>query len=132
MNKKIVFLVLFVISIGYVSAQTLTVRIENVTIDKGYLMTGIFNDEETFPNSYFKGDRTAASDSVIEIVFEDLPIGQYTVSVYQDSNNNGELDTGVFGIPKEKYGFSNDARRPSFSRCLFSFDKNMTITIQIR
>jgi len=29
---------------------------------------------------------------------------EYVISVYQDANNNGRLDYGLFGIPKELVG----------------------------
>jgi len=38
------------------------------------------------------------------------PPGEYAVVVFFDRNGNGELDTGMLGIPKEKIGFSNNAR----------------------
>jgi hypothetical protein len=29
-------------------------------------------------------------------------------------NKNGQLDKNIFGIPKEKYGFSNKANKPDY------------------
>jgi uncharacterized protein (DUF2141 family) len=131
-KKYYLSLFLLIIGIGYLSAQTLTVRIENAVIGQGPLMIGVFNDEKTFPNNHFKGEKATVSDTVTIVTFHDLPIGQYAVSVFQDSNNNGKLDTGLFGIPKEKYGFSNDVRRPDFQRSSFNFNGDMTITIRIK
>ncbi len=31
----------------------------------------------------------------------DLPYGRYAISTYHDENDNGELDSGLFGIPTE-------------------------------
>jgi uncharacterized protein (DUF2141 family) len=132
MLKKQLLLILLILCIGKLSAQTLTVRIENADIGKGYLMVGIFNDESSFPSDHYRGERVAVSDRTMTVTFNDLPVGRYAVSVYQDSNNNGQLDRGIFGIPKEKYGFSNGARRPNFNDSSFDFSENMTITIQIR
>jgi uncharacterized protein (DUF2141 family) len=42
--------------------------------------------------------------------FEDVPSGPFAVSVFHDEDLDRELDTGVFGIPSEDYGFSRDAR----------------------
>ena len=131
-KKKTIFMIFFILSTGYIFAQTLTVRVENAEIGRGYLMIGIFNDENNFPNSYFRGKRIAATDTVMEITFNDLPFGQYTVSVFQDRSGSGRLSTGIFGIPTERYGFSNDVRRPNFRGALFDFYGNMTITIRIR
>ena len=95
-------------------------------------MIGVFNDESSFPDSHHRGEKVETSDEVVIVTFDNLTVGQYAVSVYQDSNNNGQLDTGLFGIPKEKYGFSNGARRPNFRDCLFDFSRDMTITIRIK
>ena len=32
------------------------------------------------------------------------------MATYHDQNNNGILDSNFLGIPKEAFGFSNDAR----------------------
>jgi len=42
--------------------------------------------------------------------FGSHPPGEYSVAVIYDENGNGELDTGLFGIPKEKIAFSNNAK----------------------
>ena len=49
--------------------------------------------------------------------------GRYAVQAFHDANANGELDQGIFGIPKEGIGFSNDAMarlvRPKFAIAAF-------------
>jgi uncharacterized protein (DUF2141 family) len=133
MVKKSIFLgALFIICIGCLSAQTLTIRVENAGIGKGYLMAGIFNDEKTFPDNYLRGEKITVSEKTVTVVFTGLPKGQYAVSVYQDSNDNGQLDKNIFGVPKEKYGFSNNSDRPDFRRCLFDFNDDMAITIKLK
>jgi hypothetical protein len=68
--------------VGSVFAQKLTIQVENADIGQGYLMVGVFNDEENFPNNYFRREKVAISDNVMVIVFDNLPFGQYAVSVY--------------------------------------------------
>ncbi|MCZ7687277.1 MAG: DUF2141 domain-containing protein [Sandaracinaceae bacterium] len=44
-------------------------------------------------------------------VFEGVePGAQYAVAAFHDENGNDDLDRGVFGIPTEGTGASNDAR----------------------
>lgn len=43
-------------------------------------------------------------------VFLGLPAGTYALGAFHDANNNGELDTGAFGIPKEGVCASNNAK----------------------
>jgi len=131
-KKFLVFFFVFAASAGGLFAQDLTVRIENADIGKGHLMIAVFNNENDFPNRTFREQRIAVTDRTMVIKFPNLPTGQYAVSVYQDSNDNEKLDTLLFGIPKEKYGFSNDIRLPNYEKCLFDFNGNMTISIQIK
>ena len=52
--------------------------------------------------------------------------GVYVVAVYHDLNENDELDLGLFGMPSEPYGFSNNARAviglPSFEAAAISLE----------
>lgn len=44
------------------------------------------------------------------LVIEDLPPGNYAIQAFHDANSNDEMDRGLFGIPKEGFGFSRDAK----------------------
>jgi uncharacterized protein (DUF2141 family) len=132
LKKNALLLSLLIMGFGNLSAGTLTIRVENADPGKGHLMAGIFNDEKSFPDTYYKGQRTAVTDRVMVVIFTDLPEGPYAISIYQDSNGNGQLDKNIFGIPKEKYGFSNNADRPNFEKCLFGFSNDMTITVRLK
>ncbi len=61
-----------------------------------------------------------------QCIVEDLEFGEYAVKVFHDENSNEELDKAMFGIPKEAYGFSNNARgkfgAPAYSKVAFKFD----------
>ena len=64
-----------------------------------------------------------------------LPAGEWAVALMQDTNNNGEVDRNVLGIPNEPYAFSNNVRprfsAPKFEDCKFRVTgQAQTITIQ--
>lgn len=65
-----------------------------------------------------------------------VPPGAYSISVYQDANKNGRLDTNLLGIPSETYGFSNNARglmgKPSFADALVDVTDARSIDITIK
>lgn len=68
--------------------------------------------------------------------FESIPPGTYALAVIHDENMNGKLDTNVLGIPREGYGFSNDAKgwigAPSFPAASFPYDgQNLEMTIRM-
>ena len=68
--------------------------------------------KDSFPADYEKAVLLNISSNTENIVcrFENLSNGDYAVSVFNDENNNGELDTNLFGIPKEDWGVSNNVR----------------------
>ena len=57
------------------------------------------------------------------MLFADLPKGDYAVTAFLDENSNNKLDSNLFGIPTELYGFSRNARGlagpPSFADAAF-------------
>jgi uncharacterized protein (DUF2141 family) len=79
---------------------------------KGEVRIALFNSEEKYGE---KEDPLHAvvldvkSDTVVWDEAE-LPFGEYAIAVYHDKNVNGKLDSNFLGIPKEAYGFSNNAR----------------------
>lgn len=68
--------------------------------------------------------------------FQDIPPGTYAIAVIHDENMNGKLDSSWLGIPKEGYGFSNNAKgvvgAPLFSAASFPYDgQNVDLTISL-
>jgi uncharacterized protein (DUF2141 family) len=132
-KKKITLLLFFgFMSMSLLYAQKLTVRVNGIKTVSGDLMVGIFNSESSFPDVYYKGIKTEITNTVMTVIFSDLPKGKYAISVYQDLNKNGHLDKNIFGIPKEKYGFSNKDNALSYKKSLFNFDGDLTISITLK
>ena len=59
----------------------------------------------------------------IQARFEGLAAGEYAVAMYHDENNDTQFNKGIFGIPKEGYGVSNNVvhklRAPNFEEARF-------------
>ncbi|MCP4022677.1 MAG: DUF2141 domain-containing protein, partial [Desulfobacteraceae bacterium] len=59
-----------------------------------------------------------------------LPYGEYAVQVFHDENSNTKLDKRIFGIPIERYGFSNNASGkfgpPEYEEVSFTVDSFQT------
>ena len=71
------------------------------------------------------------------VIIDNVPPGVYAVQLFHDRNDNGRVDRGVFGIPKEAIGFSNDApvglHGPRFGRAAFIHgEESQTITVTLR
>ncbi len=98
-----------------VSAQTnrQTIIFTNIQNATGKIYLAMYNKEADFPkkNKIFVSKIIDVNgESQAMAVFENLPTGTYAIAAFLDENGNGQMDTNFFGIPKEKYGFSNNAR----------------------
>lgn len=84
----------------------LMITIENIKEPKGQLIVALFNSNETYLKKDFRSQKVDVRGESQEITFEQLPEGNYSVSIIYDKNRNGELDTNFMGIPTEGFGFS--------------------------
>lgn len=117
------------------NSQKLTVVISGVKNDKGYVRVALYNSSKTFMQNPFKTAETKAREGHVMVVFQDVPEGEYAASVLHDLNGNKTMDENLLGIPKEGFGFSNDAMGafgpPTYKECLFPV-KPGAITTGIR
>jgi len=97
------------IFIGNISANEITfsVEVHNVTINGGNVHGAIYSNNNTYRNSTPEFTFINNSTNNVLIFNLKLPEGEYAIQVYQDTNNNGKLDFGIFNIPKEPVGISN-------------------------
>ncbi|MDO8988698.1 MAG: DUF2141 domain-containing protein [Sideroxyarcus sp.] len=93
---------------------------------------------EQFPSDdkFFRGIVNEATGDRLTVLIPDLPSGKYAVAVYVDHNKNGKQDKNLLGVPKEIYGFSNNARGmfgpPDFAEAAFDIGENAaTKSIQL-
>jgi len=97
----------------------LEVIVKNIKNANGNVRVGIFNDEKTFLEKAVYGQVVKSSEGGVTVLFN-IPAGTYAVSVIHDEDEDGDLDSGMFGIPKEGFSFSNDAMGtfgpPSFKK----------------
>ncbi len=114
----------------------LTVKITNIGAVKGEIEIGFYNNPDTFPDEggQYKKMRVKVTSKVMKITVE-LPKGIWAVAVYHDENNDKKINKNFFGIPKERYGFSNNVKpvlsAPSFNKAKFKLYRDKTITINL-
>ena len=113
--------VLKVVTVGFwlfaASAQAqeslidLRIEVSGAKASEGQVLVSLFADEA----SYMKTPMAERVEEVNHsgeavIIFPALPVGDYAAAVIYDRDSDGKLDTGLFGIPTENVGFSNNAR----------------------
>ncbi len=106
------------------SGSPIEVAVRNVTSAKGRVHVDIC------PQSLFlTGDCPYSAEAPARlgttiVTVPNVPPGRYASQVFHDRNGNGKIDRGLFGIPKEPVGFSNDAPThmapPKWSAAMFS------------
>ncbi|TVZ57063.1 uncharacterized protein (DUF2141 family) [Lutibacter sp. Hel_I_33_5] len=138
--KKLILIALLIFN-GIISIQAqeeetfnLSIEVKGIESNNGKIFLAIYDSEETFLKKA-SGIITDIKNKKATGVFKNLKKGTYAVSLFHDENNNKKMDTKIFGIPKEPYGFSNDATGfmgpPKFKDAKFNLEENKTIIINI-
>ncbi|MEM6830192.1 MAG: DUF2141 domain-containing protein [Bacteroidota bacterium] len=121
-------IVLSATSYSQAALSDLTIRVENIKSSQGNMKVGLFDNPGHFLNESESviGVQKDVESSTVTFNIKGIKRGVYAVSIYHDENGNDELDTNIFGIPKEPYAFSNNAKGafgpPSFQDCQFTID----------
>jgi len=126
---------------GFVFGQNtanLTVSIVNTEVTNSKLFVGLYDNEASFKQ------KLSAIDSIMiipkteicEVIFQNIPMGNYAVAVFQDMNNNGKIDLGKLKIPTEPVGISNYSVHksklpPTFKKAKFTFCGDTLIFIPL-
>ena len=127
---------LFCLSPSLLSAQSsLVVKVQGLKQASGVVRVVLYNKAKNFlkfeglaANGFAK-----ASAGETEVIFQNLPHGDYAIALYHDKNDNKVMDKNWWGIPVEPLGFSNaklgSFGPPKFEDCVFSFKANTEISI---
>ena len=92
------------------SVSDITVVISNFDNNKGKAYIALYNSEASFLNKGIEATFTKIENNSCTVTFKGVPNGIYAISMFHDENDNNKMDTALFGIPKEDYGCSNNAK----------------------
>lgn len=113
----------------------LKVIVTNIQTGRRRIVVDIYNSKESFFKEPAVSKTLKADTSQLELSF-DLSEDEYAIAAYQDINENGVLDKGLFNIPKEPYGLSNNVRpkwsAPKWDDCKFNLTRNMVSRIILK
>ncbi|MBL7858033.1 MAG: DUF2141 domain-containing protein [Cyclobacteriaceae bacterium] len=132
----IFFWLMLSLNIQSTSEARLTVIVENINEAKGMICVGLFDRESGFLKSTVDKKIARADGATVTVTFDNLPAGDYAVSVIHDTNNNLVLDKNFLGIPKEGFGFSNNVigifGPPSFEQALINLVDVKELRIKLK
>jgi uncharacterized protein (DUF2141 family) len=100
------------------SADTLTVTVNNIK-KAGEIHVAVYDNAKAFEAD--RGEKGGTAPGITEGMIQmvepgsvtyiyELPPGTYAIGIFHDVNLNNKMDNNFFGVPKEQYGFSNNAR----------------------
>ncbi|MCV2358027.1 DUF2141 domain-containing protein [Paucibacter sp. TC2R-5] len=119
-------------------AVDVEVEVSGLTQTEGRVMVGVFTDAGTWLKKAATGVSAEANqqkDGKLLIKLQNLPEGSLALSVFHDVNGNGQLDSNAMGMPKEPYGFSNNAAGmfgpPKFEKAVFEAKAGARLNVQL-
>ena len=106
---------------------SLEMEINNLQSNKGPLYIRILDENE---NPVIVGTSSVVNYSS-KISFDSISPGKYAIQFFHDENENQKMDFSLIGIPKEKFGSSNNVKPvlgpPKFKKMLFNLTENKKV-----
>ena len=106
---------------------SLEMEINNLQSNNGPLYIRILDENE---NPVIVGTSSVVNYSS-KISFDSISPGKYAIQFFHDENENQKMDFSLIGIPKEKFGSSNDVKPvlgpPKFEKMLFNLTENKKV-----
>jgi uncharacterized protein (DUF2141 family) len=122
-----------------VQAPSVKLKVTKISSKKGEILAALFLSEKGFPvnaDAAYKVARATAVNGIAILEFSNVPKGTYAIALFHDTNNDGELNTNLLGIPKEGYGVSNNVKNlfssPGYKQCAFQHAAETSLTIIMR
>jgi uncharacterized protein (DUF2141 family) len=122
------------------SAQSpgkLSVSVAGVRNDSGSVRCGLYSSADGFrePGREMRGAVAPNKNGHATCVFGGIPAGTYAVAVFHAERNETQMETGLFGRPKQGYGFSNNPSStfgpPGFNSAAFAY-KGGTLNLPVQ
>lgn len=113
------------------------ISIKNIKTAKGSILVAVYDNSNDFMKKPAFSHIVPVTVTGELIINTSIPFGSYSITIFHDINDNRSLDTNFMGIPKEPYGFSNNAKGhfgpPTFEASSVSFHAlNNRIEVTLR
>jgi uncharacterized protein (DUF2141 family) len=139
MCRKIYYFIPILLFTLLITAEDgrITVEISGIKKIAGQMIISLYDKPEGFPNTKNTKETVyvRVESKTVTHVFSNLRPGDYALAVIHDANSNKKLDKYFFGLPKEKYGFSRNAKGflgpPSFKKAKITLKDTYLAKIKI-
>ena len=121
--NSVVFTLLILFTFNSFGQHTLVIEINDLRSNSGHILLQLFDEDQKTINDAVGNIK----DGTSVITFENLKQSLYAFRYFHDENDNDEMETNWMGIPKEGFGFSNNAKGtfgpPAFKKWLFQVNE---------
>ncbi len=123
-------------------AQTpgrITVAVTGLHSNDGVVRCGLYDSAAAFrkPGQELRGVVAKPDGQRAACIFNGLPNGKYAVAVFHAEKNETQIEYGMFGKPKQGYGFSRNPSSgmgpPGFDAAAFDYaggNQTLPVTLQ--
>ena len=94
---------------AYSQLASITVTVKDFRNQNGSVLVGIYTSKNDFLKKTAMRKAVKITSPEVIVSFDNLPPGEYAVSIIHDENDNKEFDRNKIGFPKEGYCFGNNA-----------------------
>ena len=100
-KKHLIFILLTMLVIGYVFSNndiSFTLEITGINVNQGQIHIKVYSNDRDYRNDipYISFILESTTTNIIHRF--DIPEGEYLIALFQDTNNNGVLDTNFLGF----------------------------------
>jgi len=137
--KRVFFIIIAImITVGsFAQNNQIKVDITGIKTTKGgVIKVGLYkNDGFPIVGNEITGKDVKVNNSTASVSFNRVTDGTYAFAVFQDTNEDGKLNTNLFGAPTEPYGFSQNKYGtfgpPKFTTVSFEIKGGTEISLTI-
>mgnify|MGYP001195424806 FL=1 len=108
--------------------NTLNIEITELNNNYGSIVLELLDENE---NQILAFNNILIVDNKSIFKIDSLRSGKYVLRFFNDNNENGKLDTNLFGIPKEEFGNSNNVKPkfgpPNFKDMIFRIEGDLNL-----
>lgn len=117
----------------------ISVSVSGLHSDSGVVRCGLYASADTFrkPGREVRGVVARPNGQQATCMFSGIAPGSYAVAVFHAERNETQIEYGMFGKPKQGYGFSRNPSStfgpPNFEAAAFDFTGgNQTIPVTLQ
>jgi len=119
------------------NGASVKIEVSGINVISGRIDCALFSSDVGFLQQpdMAAHDIQQVTKSKTSCSFTRLKAGNYAIAISHDLNSNGKLDKNFFGVPKEPWGVSNNARpkmrAPKFKEAMFELADRQQLILEI-